>query len=120
MSINYWAILVSTIVSMIIGSVWYGPLFGKMFMHAMGMDAWTPEKQAEMRKSMTMSYVLQFIGSLVMFFVLAWYIGTSVYTGVHGGLMNAFVLWLGFVVPLNLSSALWGGKKSLFWLNSGH
>ena len=35
MYINYWAVLVSAIASMAIGSLWYGPLFGKQFMPAM-------------------------------------------------------------------------------------
>ncbi len=119
MIINYWAVLVSAIVSMIIGSIWYGPLFGKKFMEIMGMANCSPEERAKMQKSMTSSYILQFIGSLVMFFVLAWYITTSTHTGAGGGLANAFGLWLGFVVPLSLSNALWGGKMSLFWINIG-
>ena len=118
--INYWAILVSTVASMVIGSIWYGPLFGKKFIHEMGMDKWTPEHQEKMRKTMTKSYALQFIASLVMFFVLAWYIGLSGHTGVLGGLNNAFWLWIGFVVPLALGNALWGGKMSIFWLSIGN
>ena len=65
--VNCWAVLVSAIASMVIGSIWYGPLFGKQFLKAMGMDQWSPEKQAEMKKAMTMTYVWQFIASLVMF-----------------------------------------------------
>lgn len=118
--INYWAVAVSAIVSMVIGSIWYGPLFGKMFMREMGMDKWTPEQQTKMKNTMTRSYALQFLGSVVMFFVLAWYITTSIHTGVYGGVANAFGLWLGFVVPLALGNAIWGGKIKLFWLNIGN
>lgn len=117
--INYWAVLVAAIASMVIGSIWHGPLFGKMFTQAMGMDKWTPEEQAKMKKSMTRSYIIQFICSFVMFFVLAWYIVTSSHTGVYGGVANAFGLWLGFVVPLSLSEAIWGGKMTVFWINIG-
>lgn len=122
MEINYWAILVSGVVAMVIGSIWYGPLFGKKFMDAMGMNEWSPEKQAEMKKGMVKSYVGQFIASLLMFFVLAWYMNSqaSSFTGIAGGLDNAFWLWLGFVVPVKLGDALWGGKMSLFWLGVGN
>src|SRR5438105_490242 len=113
--INVWAVLVAAIVSMVIGSIWYGPLFGKKFMDAMGMNTWTKERQNEMRKKMVGAYILQLIGSFVMFFVLAWYIVTSVHTGVWGGIANALGLWIGFVVPIALSNALWGGKRTLFW-----
>ena len=105
---------------MVVGSIWYGPLFGKMFMAEMGMNQWSPEKQAAMKKAMTMTYVWQFIASLVMFFVLDWYIVTSMHMGIMGGVANAFGLWLGFVVPLALGNALWSGKMKLFWLSIGN
>jgi hypothetical protein len=117
-AINYWAVLAAAVVSMVIGSIWYGPLFGKKFAAAMGMDKCSPEELAKMKKTMAVSYIGQFIGSLVMFFVLAWYIVTSVHVGVYGGVANAFGLWLGFVVPIALSGTLWGGKWSLFWINT--
>lgn len=116
MEINYWAVLVAGVVSMAIGSLWYGPLFGKRFMKEMGMDMWTPEKQAEMKKCMPKAFATQFVASLIMFFVFAWYVGLSGHLGLLGGLNNAFWVWIGFVVPLKLGDALWGGKMSLFWL----
>ncbi len=118
--INYWAVLASAIASMVVGSIWYGPLFGMKFMQAMGMDAWNQEKQEEMKKAMLRTYFMQFIGSFVMFFVFAWYIGLSNHAGVLGGINNAFWVWIGFVVPLKLSDALWGGKITLFWLGIGN
>lgn len=117
--INYWAVLVAAVASMVIGSIWYGPLFGKRFMKAMGMDKWTSEEQEKMKKTMILSYIGQFVGSCVMFFVLAWYIMISFPTGVYGGLTNAFVLWFGFVVPIKLADALWGGKMEMFWIGVG-
>ncbi len=119
-TINYWAVILSAISSMIIGSVWYGPLFGKKFMEAMGMNKWTPEEQEKMKKKMFVTYFLQFLASLLMFFILAWYIKMSIFSGFKAGLSNAFGLWLGFVVPLSLGNALWGGKMTLFWLNIGN
>lgn len=119
-AMNYWAILVSAIASMMIGSLWYGPLFGKQFMTAMGMDKLTPEQMAAGKKKMAGAYVGQLIVSLVMFFVLDWYIATSIHTGVMGGVANAFGLWLGFVVPVKLSDALWGGSVTMSWLAIGN
>ena len=118
MQINYLAILVSGIVAMIIGSIWYGPLFGKKYMHEMGMDAWSSEKKAEMKKSMMMSYVWQFIASLVTFYVLARFMNATNQTDVMGGITVGFWVWFGFVLPLKFSDTLWGGKKSLFWMGA--
>ncbi len=118
--VNYLAVLVSAVASMVIGSIWYGPLFGKKFMRAMGMDQWTPEKQAEMKKKMGMSYFGQFVASCVMFYVLAWVMNGFGYMTVNGGLLTACVMWVGFVVPVKLGDALWGGKAVLFWLGIGN
>lgn len=120
MMISLWAVLVCAIVSMVIGSLWYGPLFGKMFMQEMGMDKWSAEKQAEMKKKMGMSYALQFIASLVMFYVLARFMSGMAAMTVNGGLMVAFWVWIGFVVPLKLGETIWGGKATMFWLGIGH
>jgi hypothetical protein len=39
---------------------------------------------------------------------------------VQNGMTVAFWAWLGFVVPIKLGDALWGGKMSLFWLGAGY
>lgn len=119
MNVNFWAVFASAIGSMVVGSIWYGPLFGKMFMHEMGMHQWSPEKQAHMKKGMTMMYVWQFIASLVMFYVLAMLMVKLGKTDVNGGVVTAFWAWLGFVATAKFGEALWGGKMTLFWLGAG-
>ncbi len=118
--VNFWAVLVSAIASMVVGSIWYGPLFGKKFIHESGMDQWSPEKQAEMKKKMMPSYALQFFASLIMFYVLAGLIVGFGQVGWAKGAMTGFIMWGGFVVPLKLGDAIWGGKMSLFWLGIGN
>ena len=120
MYMSFVAILLAAIASMIIGSIWYGPLFGKMFMHEMGMDGWSSEKQAAMKKSMTATYIWQFVASLVMFFVLDGFMVAFQRVTVMSGLHIAFFAWLGFIVPLKLGDSLWGGKMTLFWLGAGN
>lgn len=120
MVVNYWAVLAAAIASMVIGSIWYGPLFGKMFMKETGMGDWSKEKQAKMKKSMWVSYVGQFVASLVMFYVLAGIIDAFGRYSLSGGAMTAFMMWLGFVVPIALGDVLWGGKTKMFWLKAGN
>lgn len=117
MEINYLVVLVAAVASMVVGSVWYGPLFGKKYMSAMGMDNMSEEQKVAMKKGMTMTYVWQFIASFVMFFVLAWLMGSMEQVSVHGGVALAVWVWGGFVVPLKLSDAIWGGKMVLFWIS---
>lgn len=119
--VHFWAILLAAIASMVIGSLWYGPLFGKLFMREMGMDQWSKEKREAEMKKMPQTYFAQFIASLVTFYVLALLID-----GLFGGLSAAngvkaaLIAWIGFVVPVKLGDALWGGKMSLFWLGIGN
>ncbi|MBP6942686.1 MAG: DUF1761 domain-containing protein [Candidatus Buchananbacteria bacterium] len=120
MDINYLAVLACAVASMIIGSIWYGPLFGKLFMKEMGMNSWTPKQQAAMKQKMAMSYAAQFVASLVMFFVFAKFVNNAGELTIAGGLMMGLWIWIGFVVPLKLGETIWGGKMSLFWLGVGN
>src|SRR5260370_41822457 len=111
--INYFAVLLAGIVSMPLGFLWYGPLFGKKWMKLSGMSK---EKIDAAKKSgkANMGYGLMFVGSLVMAYVLAHsLVFASSYlrmTGVPAGLMSGFWSWLGFVGPVTLGSVLWDGK----------
>ena len=118
--INYLAVIAAAVAAMVVGFLWYGPLFGKIFMHAMGMDSWSKEKQTEMKKKMIPLYILQLVASLVMFYVFCWYFSATGQIGITGGLTNAFLIWIGFVVPLKLGDAIWAGNKTLFWLGIGN
>lgn len=120
MMVNYWAVLVCAIASMVIGSIWFGPMFGKMYISLMGMDKMSPEQQAQAKKGMVLTYVWQFVASLVMFYVLARFVVGLGQLSVTGGVMVALWAWIGFIVPMKLGDALWGGKMQLFWLGVGN
>ena len=64
--INYWAVLAAAVSTMIIGYVWYGPLFGKQWQKLSNVTV-SPEMA---KKGMGSSMVIAFIGSLLMAFVL--------------------------------------------------
>ncbi len=123
--INYYAILACGIANMILGFIWYGPLFGKPWSRLMGWGDMTPEKMAEMQKSARPAYVVTFVGALLMAYVLAHglvfgnaYLGMS---GVSAGLMGAFWFWLGFVVPVTIGTVFWDKKPWTLWfINAGY
>ncbi len=116
--VNYWAILVAALANMVLGFVWYGPLFGKLWMSLMGM---TKEHMdaAKAKGGMWKGYLLAFIGSLVMGYVLAHsLVFASAYlqaAGIGAGLMVGFWSWLGFIAPVTLGSVLWEGKSWKLW-----
>lgn len=111
MNINLLAILAVGIVNMVVGSLWYGPLFGKKWMQLSGHN---PQ-----HKSMTKSYMLGFMGALIMGYVMSYLIGLSGASSFMSGAQVGFWAWLGFIVPVEMGSVLWDGKSwKLFWLNA--
>lgn len=117
---SYLAILASAVASMVIGSIWYGPLFGKAFQQAMGMDKWSPEKQAEEKKKMGKLYSMQLVASLVMFYVLAMFVERLGDMSAGQGMQVALWAWLGFALPVQFGNALWGGNMRLFYIGAGN
>lgn len=124
--IDYLAVLASAIFMMVLGGLWYGPLFGKKWVALMGFDQQkVADMQAKGMGAMWKSYAFMALGSLIMSFVLAHsiifansYLGTS---GVAGGLQGGFWTWLGFVAPVTLGTVLWEGKSWTLWaLNVGY
>jgi hypothetical protein len=114
--INYLAVLVAAIASMVVGYVWYGPLFGKLWMEGMGWDPNNQEMMAKMKKSAGPGYAQQFVGSLLTAYVLAhmlWAYSAAIpgMTGISAGLQGAFWVWLGFYLPVKWGDKIWGGKK---------
>lgn len=124
MEINLLAVLVCGIASMIVGSLWHSKfLFGDAFIKASGMDiGMTPEKMAEIQKKMWQLYATQFVLALLQAFVLAKYI-TS-WTEMSG-IMNAFVIWLGFVMPVVAGACMWSSRPrkdawKVFFISAGY
>ncbi|HVU06707.1 MAG TPA: DUF1761 domain-containing protein [Candidatus Paceibacterota bacterium] len=120
--INYAALLVAAVISVALGFLWYGPLFGKKWMTLTGipMPAEKPPFSVMVRPM-----VMSVVGSLFMAFALIHNItfGAS-YLNMSGacvGLFAAFWNWLGFVVPPALNHVGWEGKPwTLFWINTGY
>lgn len=121
--INYVAVAAAVVLNMLLGFLWYGPLFGKPWMKIMGINSDTIAKSK--KKGMGKSLVLATLGSLVMVFVLAHsLVFASAYLHVSGpmaGVSAGFWNWLGFIAPVALSSVIWEGKPWTLWfINAGY
>jgi len=118
-SVNWLAVLVAAVVSMFVGFLWYGPLFGKQWMRLMGFGKKDIDKAKQ--KGMAKSYVTNFIAGLVTAFVLAVFISSLGMSGWDNGLTAGFWIWLGFLAPVMLGSVLWEGKPfKLYVLNTSY
>lgn len=121
--INYVAVLVAAAASIVIGFLWYGPLFGTLWMSLSGISA--SALDAQKKKGMGPNYLIMIVSTLVMSYVLAHaLVFASVYlkvVGVQAGLMAGFWNWLGFIAPVTLGSVLWEGKSWKLWgLNNAY
>jgi hypothetical protein len=96
--VNYWAILVAGVLSIGIGGLWYGPLFGKQWMSLVGI---TPESMKSMKMTPFQAMFGGLIVGLLTAFVLAHHMAfAGAYLGISGyelALMSAFWVWLGFL-----------------------
>jgi hypothetical protein len=124
--LNWLAIIVAVIASFLLGSLWYGPLFGKAWRKEMGVPEGVQPSGAEMTKPI----VLNVIGTFLTAFVLAhevqvwrpssWNAGTDVSAAVYG-FFGGFFPWLGFQVPVLLNAVAFERKSwKLFFINAAY
>jgi len=116
--INYWAVLLCAIVGIVIGSLWYGPLFGKQWMRIVGIkkpDEITPAIKRMMMKSYAITAVTTFIMAYVLAHVLYYTSSVTRMAGVDAGVQVALWSWFGFVVPATLGSVLWEDRPWKYW-----
>jgi len=64
-NINWLSVIVAAISSFLIGGIWYGPLFGKGWMHEFGFTEEDLKKRS-MPKVFGLSLLLSFIAALVL------------------------------------------------------
>ena len=118
--VNWLAVLAAAASNMVLGGLWYGPILGKPWMKAMGMDpnmAMTPEKKRAGNKAMLMMVPLAILSA----YVLAHFVDYTASVTWQDGAQCGFWLWLGFQLPLILQGKLFENKKNeLLMINGGY
>ena len=105
-NINFWPILVASLVSFAIGSLWYSPvLFGKEWMALTKIS--DKDINDTRARGVWKLYIVQFIFTLIMFCVIGFTIATANIDSSSDGGFVGFLAWLGFVVPMQVSGFLW-------------
>src|SRR5438034_838166 len=100
-SLNWLAILVAAMSTMVVGFLWYSPLlFAKPWMKEMGYDPDDKVKMEEMKKTAGPAYVGSFVAGLISAFTLALILHGFRAENLHFGLMASFHIWLGFVATV--------------------
>lgn len=96
LSMNWWAIVVATVVAFLLGWLWYGPLFGKAWLDALG------KTEEDIEPSPT-PFIISFFTTLLTCIVMAGLIqalGINTWTG---GLVLGLAVGIGFITTSNIS-----------------
>jgi hypothetical protein len=121
-TINYLAIITGAVLSMVIGGIWYGPLFGKKWMEIIGVNPADSDAKKKMQKTAGPLYAVQFILTLFQVLVLAHLIADTTKVG---GLERALWIWGAFVIPTLAGAVMWTNdngkmKWSRFLIQGGY
>lgn len=114
--VNYITVLISAVAAMVIGSVWYGPLFGKKWMGLIGIS-----KSDVKKEDMPKMYGVMFIGVLIEAYVLSNFIQSGGATNIIDGAKVGAWAWLGFVGTVMLGNYMFSKKPiNLYLIDAGY
>ena len=117
MKINYLAVIVAAVIHFMIGGLWYGLIFANIFIDIVGRE----QLERMVADSHWSQYLIAFISSLVLVYILAHFVQFTGSKTAGGGMQTAFWLWLGFVVTTQLSGVIFEQRKiGLYLLNIGY
>ena len=113
--INYLAVLVAGMVPMVIGAIWYGPIFGKRWLRLMD----TSEEEIARDFNPLKTYGVSFLLALATAFGLS--VLLDGFSGALHGVHAALVAVIAFVLPVGYQSVAFERRKTgLFALNLGY
>ena len=108
MEVNLLAVLTCGVFSMILGFIWFGPLFGKQWMKVIGADKNTDSQNKAIQKTMGPIYAISFVLALFQAYVLAQYINGWQEAS---GLENALWIWAAFIIPTVAGGSMWNNDS---------
>ena len=110
MELNYIAIIIATILQFICGAVWYMFVFGDLWGRIHGFEKYSKDEQKKMAKAMTPFYLVQ----VLVTFITTW--GLALFVAGFPSEWNIFgiaaFIWIGFVVPTQVSAVIFGGTEA--------
>lgn len=111
--LNYLGIVVTALGIFAIGALWYGLLFGRLWMAAHG---YTAEQLEGMRQGMARTYFLSFLCYLALAAVMDYLIVRLGIDTPQGGAKLGATLWAGFVATVGFTGYLYSNKRLATWL----
>jgi hypothetical protein len=115
LDINWLAVLVAAVVTFVLGGIWYGPMFGKVWRAAEGR----PDPDPMQAKHPAMVYGLSFVLMLIAAAVLAIALGPD--PNVPSSVVVGLVVGVGWVATSFGVNYLFAGRRlALFAVDAGY
>lgn len=106
--VNWLAIVVGALVNMVVGFLWYGPLFGKTWMAMIG------KSMDEIESDSTM-YLFSTVSALITAFVLALVVAAFGASTLTGGAVLGGLVWVGIGATATLVYSIFEGPPLSVW-----
>lgn len=115
-NINLLAVLVAALSAFIVGWLWYGPLFGKLWMK---LNGFTQESIKEGGLSMPLIMLINYIATALAAFAIAMFIGAE--SDMSFGIFAGFMIAIFWIATSRLNDVLYERKPfGLFLINVGY
>lgn len=117
MLVDYLPVLAAAVVAYAVGAVWHSPIgFGAYWMKLMGFSR---EDMRSMPLTPAQAMSLGFVVTLLVAYVLAFFMTMTYAFTLSAALELGFWVWLGFLAPTLANGWLWEGKSlKLFAFNA--
>ena len=110
--VNWLAVLVAGIAAMPVGALWYGPLFARPWMTAVG-------KTREELQGPAWGYALALFAWLVVAYVISWVADWAEADTLVEGLAVGFLMFVGFVATTMAVNTFFAGRSRALYLIDG-
>lgn len=117
---SWWTLAVAAVVQMGGGILWYGPLFGRAWMQAMGIDPADKARMADMQKSAGPAYATTLLFAMVFGYVIDVLLASLDITAIGNAVLVTTVLWLSLTFANTSKAVMWGEmSRNVLIINSG-
>jgi F0F1-type ATP synthase membrane subunit c/vacuolar-type H+-ATPase subunit K len=109
-NLNWIAVVLSAVASMVVGFVWYSPpLFQKAYLAEIGKTA------EEAAATPPTNYLISLVLAIIEAIFLSGLVGAMGSAGVGSGLVAGFLVWVGFVATTSAANTLFGDRTFRLW-----
>ena len=114
-TIDWVGVIVATVVAMVIGGLWYGPLFAKAWMGYIG------KTREELRAQGGIGYGFAIVGAFILSIVMTYVTQWAAVEGFGEGALVGIVMWAGFIISTVVTGGVFEGRPwGLIYINSGN